>query len=136
MSVISRIAARTMSLHQRVGLVLLVALVATPVYALFHAVLRSSAPSAGATVAQSPRELRLTFSEAIELPFTRITVLAGGRDTVVMGRVAHDSSANQVVVVPVTSALKPGSYTVKYRVAGHDGHPMGGSYVFTVGGKK
>ena len=115
---------------------LILALVATPAYALFHAVLRSSAPSAGTTAAESPRELRLTFSEAIELPFTRVTVLAGGRDTVATGRVALDSSARQIVVVPILTSLKPGSYTVKYRVAGHDGHPMGGSYVFTVGARK
>ncbi len=136
MSFASRIVARTMSPRRYVGLLLLVALVATPAHALFHAILRSSAPSAGATIAESPRELRLTFSEAIELPFTRITVLAGGRDTVATGRVVHDSSAQEIVVVPITSALKPGSYTVKYRVAGHDGHPMGGSYVFTVSGGK
>ena len=136
MSHISRFVSRGKLGRSRVVLLLLAAIVATPAYAFFHAILRSAVPAAGATVAESPRELRLTFSEAIELPFTRITVLAGGRDTVVMGRAAHDSSANQIVVVPVTSALKPGSYTVKYRVAGHDGHPMGGSYVFTVGGKK
>ena len=136
MSHISRFVAHAKFSRSRAVLPLLVALVATPAYALFHAILRSSMPAAGTTVAESPRELRLTFSEAIELPFARITVLAGGRDTVVTGRIAHDSSANQIVVVPVTSALKPGSYTVKYRVAGHDGHPMSGSYVFTVGGKK
>ncbi len=136
MSSISRIAVRARFSRPRAGLVFLLALVATPAYALFHAVLRSSAPSAGATVAESPRELRLTFSEAIEMPFTRVTVLAGGRDTVVTGRIAHDSSAHQILVVPITTSLKPGSYTVKYRVAGHDGHPMGGSYVFTVGGRK
>ena len=120
----------------RAGLVLMFALLATPAYALIHAVLRSSAPSAGTTVAQSPSELRLTFSEAIELPFARVTVLARSRDTVATGRLALDSVAHQIVVVPITTPLKPGSYTVKYRVAGHDGHPMGGSYAFTVGGRK
>ena len=135
MSRISQFVAHAKFSRSRVVLPLLVALVATPAYAFFHAILRSSAPAAGTTVAESPRELRLTFSEAIELPFTRITVLAGGRDTVATGRIAHDRTLQQVVVVPITASLKPGVYTVKYRVAGHDGHPMGGSYVFTVGVK-
>ena len=136
MSRISQFVAHAKFSRSRVVLPLLVALVATPAYAFFHAILRSSVPAAGTTVAESPRELRLTFSEAVELPFTRITVLARGRDTVVTGRIAHDPTLQQVVVVPITASLKPGVYTVKYRVAGHDGHPMGGSYVFTVGVKR
>lgn len=109
------------------------AVLAMPELALAHAKLVSSFPAANKTVSEAPRELRLTFSEKPELAVSRVTLLAGGRDTVATGKVGADAKAAETLVVPVTGALAPGSYTVRYRVAGKDGHPIGGSYVFTVG---
>ncbi|HCT56309.1 MAG TPA: copper resistance protein CopC [Gemmatimonas aurantiaca] len=96
-----------------------------------HAKLKSSLPSAGTTVA-APKELRLTFSEKIEIKIAKITLLRGTEELAALGDVAADSQATETVVIPVTKPLAAGSYTVKYRVAGPDGHPMGGSYVFSV----
>jgi methionine-rich copper-binding protein CopC len=96
-----------------------------------HAKLKSSLPSAGTTVA-APKELRLTFSEKIEIKIAKITLLRGIEELAALGDVAADAQAPETVVIPVTKPLAAGSYTVKYRVAGPDGHPMGGSYVFSV----
>jgi len=106
---------------------------ARPAYGFFHAVLRSSIPAAGASVPVAPAALTLTFSEKIDLPMARVTLLARGRDTIPTGTLTSESGAT--VLVPVARMLVPGSYTVKYRVAGSDGHPMGGSFTFTVAPK-
>lgn len=96
-----------------------------------HAKLKSSLPSAGTTVT-APKELRLTFSEKVELKIAKVTLLRGTEEVAVLGDVAADAQAPETVVIPVMKPLAAGSYTVKYRVAGSDGHPMGGSYVFSV----
>ena len=107
------------------------AVLATPQLALAHAKLRSSSPSAGSTVTTAPRELRLTFSEKPELAFTRITLLAG-KETIALGKGAADAKSATTVVVPVAGRVGPGSYTVRWRVAGRDGHPINGAFAFTV----
>jgi methionine-rich copper-binding protein CopC len=96
-----------------------------------HAKLKSSLPGAGSTVS-TPSELRLTFSEKIELKIAKVTLLRGTEELVALGDVAADAQAPETVVIPVTKALAAGAYTVKYRVAGPDGHPMGGSFAFRV----
>ncbi|MCU0616676.1 MAG: copper homeostasis periplasmic binding protein CopC [Gemmatimonadaceae bacterium] len=99
--------------------------------ALPHAKLESALPGAGSTVA-APKELRLTFSEKIEVKIAKITLLRGTEEIAALGTIAADATAPETVIVPVTQPLAAGSYTVKYRVAGPDGHPMGGSYAFSV----
>jgi copper resistance protein C len=114
------------------SLVLLAALPPLAVAAgRMHAKLTSARPAAGTTVA-APTELRLTFSERIELKIAKIALLRGTEAVAVLGAVAADAQTPETVVVPITMPLATGSYTVKYRVAGPDGHPMGGSYTFSV----
>jgi methionine-rich copper-binding protein CopC len=96
-----------------------------------HAKLKSALPSGGSTVA-APKELRLTFSEKVEVKIAKITLLRGTEEVAALGAVSADTQAPETVVVPVTQPLAAGAYTVKYRVAGPDGHPMGGSYSFSV----
>ncbi|GAB1341679.1 copper homeostasis periplasmic binding protein CopC [Gemmatimonas sp.] len=113
-----------------------VAVVAALPYVAFasvfpHAKLKSSLPAAGSSV-PAPKELRLTFSEKIELKIARITLVRGTEDVAALGEVTAEPQAPETMVVPVTKSLAPGAYTVKYRVAGPDGHPMGGSFTFSV----
>jgi methionine-rich copper-binding protein CopC len=96
-----------------------------------HAKLKSSRPSAGSTVS-APTELHLTFSEKIEIKIAKVTLLRGTEEVAALGEVAADTKAPEAVVIPVTKPLAAGAYTVKYRVAGPDGHPMGGSFAFSV----
>ncbi|AMW05600.1 copper homeostasis periplasmic binding protein CopC [Gemmatimonas phototrophica] len=96
-----------------------------------HAKLKSSLPAAGSTVS-APKELRLTFSEKVELKIAKVTLLRGTEEMAALGDVSADAQTPETVLVPVTKPLVAGSYTVKYRVAGPDGHPMGGSFVFSV----
>jgi copper transport protein len=96
-----------------------------------HATLLSSEPAAKATLATSPTRIRLVFSEEVEPSLGRIRLV--GPD----GRVAtlksagdpHDVSA---LIAPIPSALGPGVYRVQWRIVSEDGHPIDGTYSFTV----
>ena len=109
---------------------------AIPQLALAHAKLRSSRPAANSTIVDTPKELRLTFTEKPEIAVSRVILLAAGKDTVATGKPSADATSAETMVVPVTGRLEPGSYTVRYRVAGRDGHPIAGVFAFTLGNRK
>ena len=108
-----------------------VALVMNPKLALAHAELIGASPAKGATVA-APHELRLTFSEKLEIPLTRITMIAAGKDTVKLGKITADPKSDGTIIVPVLGTVRAATYTISWRTAGEDGHAMKGTYVFRV----
>lgn len=97
-----------------------------------HTALASSDPAKDATVSASPAAIVLTFTEDINPAFANVAVnSADGRNWV---------TGNPRVEGPrLTAAVGPdrfanGAYTVGYRVVSADGHPVTGSYDFTVAG--
>lgn len=103
--------------------------VAGPAFA--HAHLVSSAPAAG-SVSSGPEELRLTFSEPIELAFTKVTLTGPDKEEMEVGKPGLDPADKKVVTVPVGAPLTPGAFTVGWTVVSGDGHKMSGSYSFEV----
>ncbi|MEO8562353.1 MAG: copper resistance protein CopC [bacterium] len=102
----------------------------TPVLGWAHASLVSSDPAAKSLLHTAPSRIRLVFSEELEPSLGRISLV--GSDGVVMKLVAagdpHDVNALVAPVHPLTA----GAYRVDWRVVSADGHPVEGSYVFTV----
>jgi methionine-rich copper-binding protein CopC len=112
-------------------LLLLGLLLWPPGLALAHVELLSSVPAAGAQLAGSPAEIRLTFSG--ELHAESNFILFGERFQAVPGvngRV-DPSAPDQLVATGVD--LAPGIYTVQWTAGDDDGHQVSGSYDFTVG---
>jgi methionine-rich copper-binding protein CopC len=98
---------------------------ASPAFA--HAALKVSAPASGATVA-APHDLSLTFSEKVRLTAVRLT--AGGKD--VSGvKVDRAAVAAPTFTVPLPH-LAPAKYDVRWSAIGDDGHPVNGTFTFTV----
>jgi len=99
--------------------------------AFFHATLLSSEPAAKATLTTSPTRIRLVFSEEIEPSLGRIRLVApdGSVTTLKQTGDPHDVSA---LIAPITSPLGPGVYRVQWRIVSEDGHPIDGTYAFTV----
>ena len=131
----SRAPIRTTALQ--VGLLLAAVLAATaPALAaaplLAHPNLRRSVPAAGDTLHASPRQLRLTFSEPVEESLSSIRLLDAAGQAVTLPAVAGLSSDAATLTVAVEAALPPGTYTVAWRVAGSDGHPVRGRFTFVV----
>ncbi|WP_460370738.1 copper resistance CopC family protein, partial [Actinocorallia lasiicapitis] len=93
-----------------------------------HAQLISATPAAGG-IGPFPKEIVLTFSDDVILPKVLLTDAKGNQAPV--GRV---ETKGNVVTLPVTSRLPPGSYTVAWRIVSADGHPVQDTYRFTVEG--
>ncbi|SEG89036.1 hypothetical protein SAMN04489712_1236 [Thermomonospora echinospora] len=93
-----------------------------------HTSLKESSPAKGATV-PSPSQIVLTFTERVIVPQVVVTDDSGAR---------HQSGApkavDEKVTQPIEGTLEPGTYTVAWRVVSVDGHPVTGTYKFTVEG--
>lgn len=96
-----------------------------------HAVLLRTDPAPQSTVARPPKEVRLFFSESVEVSFGAIRVFDVNGKRADNGAVRHAGHGSEVVVT--TPHLKNGTYTVTWRVVSADGHPVHGGFVFYVG---
>jgi len=103
-----------------------------PAQAIAHAELKSSLPRAGAHLGIAPRELRLNFSEAPELTFTTINLRGPAGAVVALGPVQGATDSRRSIVAAVQGQLSAGTYTVEWKVAGSDGHPVQGKFDFTI----
>ena len=94
--------------------------------AFAHAHLHASTPAANATVA-APKTLHLQFSEKLEPKFSTVEVTLAGAPVAVKAKVA-----GEVIDATPKAALKPGAYTVTWKVLSTDVHKSQGDYSFTV----
>jgi methionine-rich copper-binding protein CopC len=95
-----------------------------------HAYPAVSNPGNGATVKEAPRELRVQFTEAVELAFSQIIVKASN------GEIASQGKLRQLASDMLAIDLKPlsaGTYTVEWQVLSVDTHVTDGVLRFTVG---
>lgn len=100
--------------------------------ALFHLRLEKSSPGKDERMGASPREIRLWFSQKPEVRLSTITVANSDSVAVKLSKVrATDDPLS--LAADVTDSLVPGTYVVKWKTAGQDGHPIRGSYKFHIG---
>jgi len=97
-----------------------------------HARLIRAEPRVGTTVAQSPVELRLSFSEAIDLAHSKVVLRAAGGAPVALGTLRLDRSDGRLVVAPVLGTLGPATYRVEWSMTSADTHQTDGDFKFTV----
>jgi methionine-rich copper-binding protein CopC len=99
--------------------------------AAFHLRLVKSAPADGEIVTQMPTEIRLWFSQKPEVGLTTVKLYRQDSSVVDLGKPAKTDDS-VAVKVPLEAGLVPGSYTVSWRTVSRDGHPVRGSYGFTM----
>jgi methionine-rich copper-binding protein CopC len=109
------------------GLAILIAMLWT-VPASAHAVLVGTNPKDGASLTAAPRTITLTFNENIGTPaFIAVQSPDGKKVTTSKARaIDHQISAT------VADVDKRGRYAVSYRVVSADGHPVEGTFHYTV----
>ncbi|MGY6632236.1 MAG: copper resistance CopC/CopD family protein [Alkalilacustris sp.] len=95
--------------------------------ALAHAQLHGAEPAAGAVLEAAPAEVVLRFNEAIG-PLQANWVLPDGTVT------AAEATARGVALhVAAPADLPDGTHALSWRVVSADGHPVGGTHVFSIG---
>jgi copper resistance protein C len=95
-----------------------------------HAYPTHQAPSAGATVATSQKDVAIDFDDALEPAFSSITVTDAQGNAVTSGKAVVDESNKKHMSVGL-NALTPGVYTVAWVAVAADGHRTQGHYTFT-----
>ncbi|WP_432149386.1 copper resistance CopC/CopD family protein [Streptomyces sp. bgisy029] len=100
-----------------------------------HAALTGSDPRDGAVVATAPKEVTLTFSEAIAVGDGSIRVLDPSSKRVDTGAEPKDLSDGSTVRygVELHSGLPEGTYTVAWQAISADSHPISGAFTFSIG---
>lgn len=96
-----------------------------------HAFLLSATPAVGGTLPAAPAELVLRYSEAPEPRFSSITVQDAAGARVDRGNLHPGADGTNSLAIGLT-ALKPGTYTVRWQVLSVDTHRTEGSFRFTI----
>ena len=100
--------------------------------AFAHPELRSAEPAAGATAATSPKQIKITFTEAVIPQFSGVEVKDQAGKTIATGKATVDPANRKELVVPVNEPLPPGDYKVEWHAVSDDTHSVKGSYSFSV----
>jgi copper transport protein len=93
-----------------------------------HATLVSSEPVDGAVIAAAPSRMTLTFNEPVAPLILRLAA-ADGVSTVLQATVEREAS----LALSLPPGLGEGTHVLSWRVVSLDGHPIGGTVVFSVG---
>jgi putative copper export protein/methionine-rich copper-binding protein CopC len=110
----------------------LAALLATPVPAQAHTELRESTPADSARLSTVPSQIRLRFSGAVELAFTTLELIDPDGRPIPLDQPLHPGDSAAVILARVGRLVAPGTYTVRWRTAAADGHPLTGSFSFVI----
>ena len=113
------------------ALALLTPALFTAVSAHSHAYLDRAEPRVGSSVSSAPRQLSLWFTQNLEPAFSAAAVSDSSGARVDLG--ARVDPANRSLMRVFLKPLRPGSYTVRWRVLSVDTHTTEGSFSFQVG---
>ncbi|WP_054248158.1 copper resistance CopC family protein [Rhodococcus opacus] len=94
-----------------------------------HSELISSSPAADSVLDFGPPGVELVFNQNIQNQFVNVSVTAPDGTQVGQG---EPSVQGAKVLLPVVDGIGSGQYTVGYRVISEDGHPITGTYSFTL----
>jgi hypothetical protein len=94
-----------------------------------HNSLTGATPAKNATLDRAPGGVELTFLQRVDPAALTITVTGAGAAPVAAG---PPRAKGRTGAIEFSETLPNGVYTVRYRVGSRDGHPVQGSYRFTV----
>ena len=97
-----------------------------------HAELLSSDPQPGQVLDQGPKQITLTFNEAVEISLGAVRLFDGTGTSINISTARHPAGNGKVVEIDVPK-LANGSYVVDWRVVSSDSHPVHAAFTFQVG---
>jgi copper transport protein len=103
-----------------------------PAAAFAHAALLRTVPQASGTVNTAPKQIALTYSEAVEPRFAVVSVTDAQAHQETSGTPRRSPANPDTLLIPLKSTSE-GWYLVYWRVISVDGHPVRGAFTFAVG---
>ena len=103
-----------------------------PAAAFAHAALLRTVPQASGTVNTPPKQVAMTFSEAVEPRFAIVSVTDAAAHQETDGPPRRSPADPDTLLVPLKHVAE-GWYLVYWRVISVDGHPVRGAFTFAVG---
>jgi copper transport protein len=97
-----------------------------------HAALLRTAPEASVTLSAPPKQVALTYSEAVEPRFAIVSVTDAGGKQQATGPPRRSPANPDTLLVPLKRTHE-GWYLVYWRAISVDGHPVRGAFTFAVG---
>lgn len=94
-----------------------------------HNSLKAATPAKNAQLATAPTEITLVFLQKLDPAFTTIVLSDAAQQKIPTGEPMVTGATG---TISIDGPLPNGTYTVAYRVVSADGHPVQGSYPFTV----
>ncbi|WP_166352420.1 copper resistance CopC family protein [Phytoactinopolyspora limicola] len=110
------------------GLAVAAATMITATPATAHNVLIDTIPDDGSTVTSQPDTVELVFDQYVQDTFAQVAVIDADENPYQVGEPEVDFSTVRQDV----GDLPDGDYTVSYRVISADGHPVSGTFTFTL----
>jgi len=101
--------------------------------AIAHAEVVKSFPVANSTLTKAPKYVQLEFGESITNLKSK-----NANSIVILDSKAQKIATSKIVIkkaiarVEFVGTLKPGKYTVKYRIVSADGHVLNAQFKFTL----
>jgi methionine-rich copper-binding protein CopC len=107
-----------------------VLLVCFPTIALAHADLQTASPADGTTVATTPAEVVMVFTEAVDPAKSSLRLVNASGAIVGQGSTVDSGQPDTMRLV--LSPQPPGTYTVRWTTTALDGHVAHGTTAFTI----
>ena len=76
--------------------------------------------------------IKLWFSQAPELSVTSVRLTGEGDRIVTLAALTRARENGSPLVATVQGTMEPGRYTTRWRTMSRDGHPISGSFSFTL----
>ncbi len=115
-----------------IGILAILAAIFLAGTAFAHPKLDSAIPAADVSLIASPKEIILNFSEGIIAKFSGLELKDEGGRAVSTGDPVTDPKDPKQLVVPVSTTLAPGRYTINWHAVSEDTHKVSGDYSFRV----
>jgi copper resistance protein C len=100
--------------------------------AIAHPLPKSANPKPNEALTASPSEIRIGFSEGLVAAFSGMELDDDTGKAVSTNTATIDPNDSKELILPLSSRLAPGTYTVKWHAVGDDTHHVAGHYSFQV----
>lgn len=97
-----------------------------------HAFLARAQPRVGSHITKAPRELRLTFTEPVEVVLSSVALTGPDHADIPLGKLRTAPGDKAVLIVPIAARLTQGAYHVVWHVVSVDTHRTQGDFTFTL----